>query len=65
MLDQLNATPEDLLHVSCHTRYDLMPMHDMGFRNLILLDRGCDPITEGYNNTTVKSLDELNKHLGP
>jgi 2-haloacid dehalogenase len=64
MLDQLNATPEDFLHVSCHTRYDLMPMHDMGFRNLILLDRGCDPITEGYNYTTVKSLDELNKHLG-
>jgi 2-haloacid dehalogenase len=41
-----------------------MPMHDMGFRNTVLLDRGYDPITEGYNYTTVKSLDELNKHLG-
>ena len=48
MLDQLNAKPEDFLHVSSHTRYDLMPMHDMGFRNLVLLDRGYDPIAEGY-----------------
>jgi 2-haloacid dehalogenase len=42
----------------------MMPMHDMGFRNLVLLDRGYDPITEGYDYTTVQSLDELNKHLG-
>jgi 2-haloacid dehalogenase len=64
MLDTLNAKPQDFLHVSSHTRYDLMPMHDMGFRNLVLLDRGCDPVTEGYDYTTVQSLDELNKHLG-
>jgi 2-haloacid dehalogenase len=64
MLDTLNAKPEDFLHVSCHTRYDLMPMHDMGFRNLVLLDRGSDPVTEGYDYITVKSLDELNKNLG-
>ena len=44
MLDQLDASPEDFVHVSSHTRYDLMPMHDMGFRNLILLDRGYDPV---------------------
>jgi 2-haloacid dehalogenase len=41
-----------------------MPMHDMGFRNLILLDRGFDPITDGYDYVTMNSLDELNKHLG-
>ena len=41
-----------------------MPMHDMGFRNLVLLDRGSDPVTEGYDYITVKSLDELNKNLG-
>ena len=39
-------------------------MHDMGFRNLILLDRGCDPVTHGYDYVTVKSLDELNTMLG-
>jgi len=64
MLDTLDAKPEDFLHVSSHTRYDMMPMHDMGFRNLVLLDRGYDPVTAGYDYTTVESLDELNKNLG-
>jgi 2-haloacid dehalogenase len=64
MLAQLDAQPEDFVHVSSHTRYDLMPMHDMGFRNLVLLDRGCDPVTPGYDYVTVKSLDELNRMLG-
>jgi 2-haloacid dehalogenase len=39
-------------------------MHDMGFRNLVLLDRGVDPIPPGYDLTVVKSLDELNTLLG-
>jgi 2-haloacid dehalogenase len=30
----------------------------------VMLDRGYDPITEGYDYTTVKSLDEINKQLG-
>lgn len=64
MLDTLNAKPEDFLHISSHTRYDHMPMHDMGFRNLVLLDRACDPITPGYDYVTLKSLDEVNKRLG-
>ncbi|HKU12426.1 haloacid dehalogenase type II [Sinomonas sp.] len=64
MLDTLNARPEDFLHISSHTRYDIHPMHDMGFRNLWLLDRGYDPIGPGYDLNVVKSLDEINKHLG-
>ena len=64
MLDQLDAKPEDFVHVSSHTRYDPMPMHDMGFRNLVLLDRGYDPVPPGYDLTVVKSLDELNTLLG-
>ena len=64
MLDQLDAKPEDFVHVAAHTRYDLMPMHDMGFRNLVLLDRGYDPVTPGYDYVTVKSLDEVNTMLG-
>ncbi|CAM5254841.1 hypothetical protein SVIOM74S_02677 [Streptomyces violarus] len=65
MLDQLDASPEDFLHVASHTRYDHQSMHDMGFRNLILLDRGYDPVTHGYDYVTVKSLDDLNtmQHL--
>jgi 2-haloacid dehalogenase len=64
MLDTLNAKPEDFLHISSHTRYDVHPMHDLGFRNLVLLDRGYDPVTTGYDMFSVKSLDEINKHLG-
>jgi 2-haloacid dehalogenase len=64
MLDQLDASPEDFVHVASHTRYDHMPMHDMGFRNLVLLDRGYDPVTHGYDYVTVKSLDDLNTMLG-
>ena len=64
MLDQLDAKPEDFVHVSSHTRYDPLPMHDMGFRNLVLLDRGYDPVPPGYGLTVVKSLDELNTMLG-
>jgi 2-haloacid dehalogenase len=64
MLDQLDAKPEDFVHVSSHTRYDPLPMHDMGFRNLVLLDRGYDPVPPGYDLTVVKSLDELNTMLG-
>jgi 2-haloacid dehalogenase len=64
MLNTLNAKPEDFLHISSHTRYDMHPMHDMGFRNLWMLDRGYDPIGPGYDLNVAKSLDEINKHLG-
>lgn len=64
MLDQLNATPDDFLHVSSHTRYDLMPAHDLGFRNLVMLDRGYDPPAHSYDYIDVATLDELNQMLG-
>lgn len=64
MLDQLDATPEQFLHVSSHTRYDLMPANDLGFTNTVLLDRGFDPHCAAYNYTTVQSLAELNRLLG-
>jgi 2-haloacid dehalogenase len=64
MLDQLGANPEELLHVSSHTRYDLMPADDLGFTNKVYLDRGYDPESPAYNYTTVTSLDELNDLLG-
>jgi 2-haloacid dehalogenase len=64
MLDQLNTSPEQFLHVSSHTRYDLMPCHDLGFTNTVLLDRGYDPPAPVYGYTKVDSLDELNGLLG-
>ncbi len=64
MLDQLGAKPEEMLHVSSHTRYDLMPAHDLGFTNTVMLDRGYDPPAPVYGYTRVDSLDELNGLLG-
>jgi 2-haloacid dehalogenase len=64
MVEQLNASPEDFLHISSHTRYDVMPADDLGFTNKVLLDRGVDPHCPAYNYTTVDSLDEVNKLLG-
>ncbi len=64
MLEELKAKPEEVLHVSSHTRYDLMPAFDLGFTNTVMLDRGYDPHSPAYNYTTVNSLDELNKLLG-
>jgi 2-haloacid dehalogenase len=64
MLDQLDASPEDFVHVSSHTRYDLMPADDLGFTQKVFLDRGYDPQSPAYNYITVSSLDELNSMLG-
>ena len=56
--------PGDFLHVSSHTRYDLMPARRLGFTSTVLLDRGYDPPGPGYNYTTVRTLEELNRILG-
>jgi 2-haloacid dehalogenase len=64
MLEQLDATPDDFVHVSSHTRYDLLPAYDLGFRNLVYLDRGYDPVTTGYGYETVQSLNDVNRMLG-
>lgn len=64
MRDQLDATPDDFVHVSSHTRYDLMPAYDLGFRNLVLIDRGYDPVTTGYGYETVDTLGKVNTMLG-
>lgn len=64
MVDQLDAKPEDFLHVSSHTRYDIMPMRDLDFPNLVMLRRGYDPAAHSYEYVDVDSLDELNQMLG-
>jgi 2-haloacid dehalogenase len=64
MVEQLDARPEDFLHVSSHTRYDIMPMRDLGFPNLVMLRRGYDPSAHAYEYVDVDSLDELNQMLG-
>lgn len=43
MLGQLNARPEELLHVSSSFRYDLMTAHDLGIRDKAWVNRGHEP----------------------
>lgn len=64
MMDTLNATPEDFLHIASHTLYDMVPAYHLGFPNLVLLDRGFDPLVPVYDYTKVDSLDEVNTLLG-
>jgi 2-haloacid dehalogenase len=64
MFEQLGASPKEILHVSSHTRYDLMPAYDLGVTHTVLLDRGYDPPAPVYGYTKVDSLDELNALLG-
>jgi 2-haloacid dehalogenase len=64
MLDSLGTQPDKILHVSSHTRYDIMPCVDLGITNTVLLDRGYDPPSPSYGYVRVESLDELNTLLG-
>lgn len=64
MLEQLDAKPEDFLHISSHQLYDHVPMHKLGFTNLVFLDRGYDPDLPAYGAVRMTSLDEVNRALG-
>lgn len=64
MIDSLGTRPENILHVSSHTRYDIMPATDLGITNTVLLDRGYDPPAPAYGYVEVGSLTELNTLLG-
>lgn len=65
MLKQLDAKPEDFLHISSHQFYDHFPMYHLGFRNLAFLDRGYDLVhVPEYGSVKFNSLDEINTALG-
>ncbi|WP_045279108.1 HAD-IA family hydrolase [Microbacterium oxydans] len=64
MLKQLDAKPEDFLHISSHQLYDHVPMSELGFTNKVFLDRGYDPDLPHYGAVRMTSLDEVNRALG-
>ena len=65
MLEQLDAKPEEFLHISSHQFYDHFPMYRLGFRNLAYLDRGYDLAhVPEYGSRRFTSLDEINVALG-
>jgi 2-haloacid dehalogenase len=59
MLDQLNANPEDILHVSSSFRYDLMSAHDLGIKNKVWVNRGHEPANPYYGYTEIRDISGL------
>jgi len=64
MIDQLDAKPEDFLHVSSSMRYDLMSAHDMGIKNKAFVNRGHEPGTPFYGYSEIKDIGGLAALVG-
>lgn len=74
MLQALDASPDDFLHISSHQLYDHIPMHELGFHNKVFLDRefdrvgneqvSHDPDLPEFTSVRMRSLDEVNRALG-
>lgn len=59
MIDQLDAKPEDFLHVSSSMRYDLMSANDIGIKDKAFVNRGHEPGTPFYNYTEITDIGGL------
>lgn len=64
MLDQLNATPDDILHVSSSFRYDLMTAHDLGIVDKAFVNRGHEPANPYYGYHEIPDIGGLPGLLG-
>ncbi|KQT82773.1 haloacid dehalogenase type II [Aurantimonas sp. Leaf443] len=64
MLGQLDARPEDILHVSSSFRYDLMTAHDLGIENKVWVNRGHEPANPYYGYTEIRDIGGLPGVLG-
>jgi len=64
MLDQLGCGPQEVMHVSCHYRYDIMTAHDMGFGRRVFVDRGVERIARGYETDIIPDIRALPGLLG-
>lgn len=59
MIDQLNAKPEDFLHVSSSMRYDHMSASDIGIRDKAFVNRGHEPGVPAYNYAEIADIGGL------
>lgn len=64
MIDQLDARPEDFLHVSSSMRYDLMTAHDIGIKDKAFVNRGHEPGTPFYNYAEIPNIGGLAALVG-
>ena len=60
MLDELDADPADLLHVSAHIWYDVIPATAMGIKEIAYIDHGDEPLDyAGVRRTTLAGVADL------
>ncbi len=64
MIDNLNCSPDEILHVSSSLRYDLMPARSLGIKNKIFVNRGHEPSTPHYGYHEITDLSGLPALLG-
>jgi 2-haloacid dehalogenase len=64
MIDQLDAKPEDFLHVSSSMRYDLMSAHDIGIKDKAFVNRGHEPGTPFYQYNEITDIRGLAALVG-
>ncbi len=64
LLQQLDADPGEILHVSSSLRHDLIPAHDLRITNKVYVNRGYEPSVPYYEYREVTSLAEVPALLG-
>jgi 2-haloacid dehalogenase len=64
MLDQLDAKPDEILHVSSHIWYDVIPCHELRIRHKVYVNRGYDPSTPFYEYAETSDLTGVPALLG-
>ena len=64
MFDQLGCGPEQMVHCSSSFRYDQMVAHDLGFMGMAFIDRGHEPMCDGYGVSRLTDFRQLPGLLG-
>ncbi|HEY0693101.1 MAG TPA: haloacid dehalogenase type II [Kribbella sp.] len=64
MLDQLGCGRDDILHVSSHIWYDVIPCNELRIRHKVYVNRGYDPSVPFYEYAETPDLAGLPKLLG-
>lgn len=64
MLDQLDVDRTEILHVSSHIWYDVIPCHELGIKHKVYVNRGYDPSTPYYEYAETTDLTGVPGLLG-
>jgi 2-haloacid dehalogenase len=64
MLDQLDVSRDEILHVSSHIWYDIIPAHELRIRHKVYVNRGYDPSTPYYEYAETADLGGVPELLG-